>query len=118
GRERIKAARAQLRGISPAQFPELKLADVGHRVEKQPSDADARAVAINALGIALLVSLRDLGWTLLVEPGERIALIKESLKVEPFHVFIDLAEGKLTRDSWRERCAAGGFDAVDLGATP
>lgn len=118
-REQVKSARPHLQGVTPVQFPELKLAEVGHRVAKQTNDTDARSVAINALGLALSVSLRDRGWTLRMEPGERTSLFKDGVQVDPFHVFIDLAEGKLTRESWRERCAAGGFDSLDLGvATP
>jgi hypothetical protein len=37
------------------------------------------------------------------------------VRVEPFHVFVDIAEGKMTRDEWKARCKSGGFEGLNLG---
>ena len=114
-REQAKIAREQLKDVRPEQFPELKLTEIGRRFEKQGSDVQARSIAMNALGSALLVSLRDLGWTIAMEPGDRPTVVRDGVRVEPFHIFIDMAEGKMTRDEWRERCRSGGFEGLNLG---
>jgi len=114
-REQAKIAREQLKDVRPEQFPELKLTEIGRRFEKQGSDAQARSIAMSALGSALLVSLRDQGWTIAMEPGDRPTVIRDGVRVEPFHIFVDMAEGKMSRDEWKERCKSGGFEGLNLG---
>ncbi|HVE42615.1 MAG TPA: M48 family metallopeptidase [Planctomycetota bacterium] len=114
-REQAKIARPHLKGIAPESFPELALTELGSRIEKSTTDAVARSIAAQALGATLLVSLRDLGWTIDCEPGDRPAVIRENERVEPLHIFLDLAEGKLTRDAWRAKCKSGGFEGLNLG---
>lgn len=114
-REQAKIAREQLKDVRPENFPELKLTEIGRRFQKGGSDAQARSIAMNALGSALVVSLRDLGWTIAMEPGDRPSVVRDGVRVEPFHIFVDMAEGKFTRAEWKERCRSGGFEGLNLG---
>ena len=52
-----------------------------------------------------------------MEPGERPSIVRDDLKVYPFHFFYDLAEGKLTSDAWRETVKKGGIEGLNLGPT-
>lgn len=70
---------------------------------------------MGALGSALMVSLRDLGWAIKMEPGERPSIVRDDVRVYPFHLFYDLAEGKLTSDAWREMVKKGGIEGLNLG---
>ena len=70
---------------------------------------------MGAIGSALMVSLRDLGWTIRMEPGERPSVVRDDVKVYPFNLFYDLAEGKLTSDAWRETVKKGGIEGLNLG---
>jgi Zn-dependent protease with chaperone function len=120
-RDYASSARSHLRGVSPGRFPELDLTEIGRRIQKEAAGPEARSLAINALGAVLLVALRDLGWAIRMEPGERPSVELSGERVEPFHVLIDLAEGKMTRDAWRSKCRSGGFEGLNLGpaeATP
>jgi Zn-dependent protease with chaperone function len=114
-REAAKAARPHLGGIRPEGFPEVQLTELGKRIQKLVTGIDARSLAINALGSALLVALRDRGWTIRMEPGERPGVVQGDVRVEPFHVLLDIAEGKLTPEAWRAKCQAGGFEGLNLG---
>jgi len=116
-REQATAVRESLRGITAEALPVAPLTEIGKRIERQATDPDARSIAIGALGCALMVSLRDLGWTIRMEPGERPSIVREDLRVYPFHLFYDLAEGKLTSDAWRETVKKGGIEGLNLGPT-
>jgi Zn-dependent protease with chaperone function len=115
-RDREKEVRAHVAGLRPEEFPGIDLTGLGRRLERPSDDREARSAAMGAIGVAFAVALRDRGWTLSSEPGERVALIREGQRLEPLHVFVDLAEGKLTPDLWREQCRAAGLDGMTLGA--
>jgi Zn-dependent protease with chaperone function len=117
-REQAGKLHAHAAGITPLSFPTLPLTAIGRRIDTRARDAAARAAAMDALGLLLMVSLSARGWSVRMEPGERPAAMRDGLRVEPFHVFMDIAEGTLTPESWCAQCVAGGFGDVDLGAAP
>jgi Zn-dependent protease with chaperone function len=114
-REQAREQQPMLQGIAPEQFLELNLTELGRRYLRGHSDPDCRSAACGALGVALLVGLRDSGWTLHADPGERVAARRGEHRIEPFHVFIDFAEGKLTPEAWKERCRAAEIAGLNLG---
>jgi len=114
-RDIAKTQRRHLRGMSPERFLETDLTELGKRIERFTSAPEARSAAIQALGTALIVSLRELGWTVHSEPGERVSARQGECRVEPFHVFTDFAEGRLTQEEWRRRCRSYGLEGLNLG---
>ena len=102
-------------GVTPASFPDLDLTKLGHKVVHFINDVEARGAAMKAIGVALLVALKDRGWSLTARPGERTAATRGEVRVEPFNIFLDLAEGKLTRADWKAKCDAGEFGDMNLG---
>jgi heat shock protein HtpX len=114
-REQANQSRPFLAGIRPEAFPDAPLTEIGHKMEKRAPDPEARTIAMGALGSVLMIALRDQGWAISMEPGERPGVVRDGVRVEPYHVFYDLADGKLTREAWLEKCAKGGFGGLDLG---
>jgi Zn-dependent protease with chaperone function len=114
-REQAESVRQYLRGITADAVLGAPLTEIGKRIERQAADPDARRIAMGAIGSALMVSLRDLGWTIRMEPGERPSIVRDDVKVYPFSLFYDLAEGKLTSDAWRETVKKGGIEGLNLG---
>jgi Zn-dependent protease with chaperone function len=114
-REAVKECAKHLVGVTPASFPDLDLTKLGHRVVHFINDVQARGAAARAIGVAMLVALKDRGWTLTAGPGERAAAIRGDVRIEPFHIFLDLAEGKLTRAGWKAKCDAGEIGDMNLG---
>jgi len=115
-RKREEEIRPKVQGLRPEDLPTLNLTELGRRLQKDGTDWEVRSVAMTAVGTAFAVGLRDRGWTIGMEPGERPSLTRGEVRVEPFHVFIDLAEGKLTAEAWRERCRTAGLEGMTLGA--
>lgn len=116
-KEQAEAQRTMLRGISPDQFLELNLTELGRRYDRRATDADCRSGACAALGIALVVALQSHGWTVHAEPGERVSASLGEHRIDVFHVFIDFAEGRLTPEGWKERCRVAGIAGLNLGPT-
>jgi heat shock protein HtpX len=114
-RERAKEIGAPFAPLRPEELPDVNLTTLGRTVEKKGSDAEARSAAMTSIGIVLTVWLRDRGWRVSMDPGERVTVTKGEHRIEPMHLYIDLAEGKLTRDSWRERCRSAGIEGKPLG---
>jgi len=70
---------------------------------------------MRAIGFGLLVALKDRGWTLGAAPGERLSATRGDVKVDPCHIFLDFAEGLISRADWKAKCEAGQFGDLDLG---
>ena len=114
-REAVGTCWKEFKGITPASFPDLDLTSLGRRIDNDTTDSEARGVAMRALGFGLLVALKDRGWTLGAAPGERLSAARGEVKVDPCHIFLDLAEGLMSRAEWKAKCEAGQFGDLDLG---
>jgi hypothetical protein len=114
-REALRFCWKDLKGVTPAELPGLDLTKLGRRIDPTLVEAGARGAAMRTIGLALLVALRDRGWTLSAGPGERPAATRDGRRVEPLHLYLDLAEGKLTAAEWKALCEAGQFGDQDLG---
>ena len=50
-------------------------------------------------------------------PGEPVRMEKDGIMIEPFGLFRQFAEGKLTAEQWRQQCEMLRIGSVDLGTT-
>jgi heat shock protein HtpX len=115
-REQANTFRPYVAGVKPEALLEAPLTEIGKKIERRVPDPEARSIAMGAIGAVLMVALRDRGWAIRMEPGERPSVVLDGIRIEPFHVFYDLAEGKLTRESWLEKVKKGGLEGLELGA--
>lgn len=106
------------------QLPPLTLADV----PAQRSQLEALAVALDAkipaqerraagawlLGALLGDALVRSGFAVETAPGDPIALVRGELRIEPFAVGRQLADGALEPAAWQQLCAAHGLADVVL----
>jgi heat shock protein HtpX len=66
-------------------------------------------------GVAVILKLLQQGWEIQTFPGEPVVLVRGAVQVEPVKVAIEIAQGKLPFEKWRDLCETAGLLGVDLG---
>lgn len=77
---------------------------------------DLRAIAVNAVGPALALTLTNLGWRIESAPGEPVVLTDGGLRIEPFDVLPALIEKRMEPSDWLRTAETAGISATPLGA--
>jgi heat shock protein HtpX len=116
----VKENAALLEGITAEGVPEkLKdLSAMGARMRDPkgmllaPDQRKQRAGGL--LAGALVLTLIGKGWQLEAQPGN-FYLHRGNQRLDPFAMFGELAEGKITVEAWRERCREWGIEGASLG---
>ena len=115
--------REELSGLTPHEFPDWagNLVGLGKRLTKKgqllPEDDEVAERGVGLSGAALAVLLYREGATVKALPGEPVRMEKDGIVIEPFGLFRQFEEGKLTAEQWRQQCEMLGISSVDLGAT-
>ncbi len=93
------------------------VADIPRLMPPQDWAENPRIGRYSILGAALGLALVASGWTVESLPGAPPVLHRGTDRVEPFGVVEELADGKLTEQSWQERAAALGIANLRLSVT-
>ena len=118
-REVLSELDGALRGVSLSALPAL-VKDPTELVARLPrglailSPQAERQRARDLLRAWLSVRLHDAGFAARAEPGAAIQLQRDGATLEPDAVLRDLADGKLTAEDWRARCAAVGLGSDSM----
>ena len=88
--------------------PNVKPKDVPPQVQLQ--------ICSNVVGCALISTLRKQGWGVKTGLGEEVTLEEDGQIVKPFQVFIEMAAGKLTKETWETTCTEQGIYALNLAS--
>jgi len=115
----VKENAALLEGITAERVPEKvkDLSAMGARMRDPkgmllaPGQRKQRAGGL--LAGALALALIEKGWQLEAQPGN-FYLLRGSESLDPFAMFGELAEGKITVEAWRERCREWGIEGASL----
>ena len=120
--EMVGEHRQVLAGITPMALPDVarNLPAFGSKLAwpdgAPPDDPEViRGAAITVLGAGLLVGLHNQGWRVSALPGEPVFCERDSSRIEPFNVVLQLASGEMDAAAWRQKCEEEGISHLDLG---
>jgi len=69
---------------------------------------------IGAIAAILSLALFDQGWGVEALPGAEVKLTKGQKSLEPFALASEMAQGKISPESWRQKCAELGIADASL----
>jgi hypothetical protein len=92
----VPASQAAFAGLGSSLFDKDESPSEDERIGR------AWQLMIGAIGLTLLSD----GWTAETLPGDEIVLRRDRCEFRPFSELNAMVQGHVTRDQWRERCAA------------
>jgi len=108
----VKSNLGGLKGMTPETLP--RWAADRKSLEARFVPVSGRNLAVATVGAALALLLISKGGEPEAAPGSVVSVALGSLKIEPFGVLQSLAEGKITGETWQQRCVELGIEGVDL----
>jgi hypothetical protein len=90
---------------------------LGEQAGRSLSESQRRTRAQTTLAAGLSVALMAAGWSLHIEPGSNGVLECGDQRIEPFEAVRRLADGTLSPDEWRARCAQAGILEMPLASS-
>jgi Zn-dependent protease with chaperone function len=91
-----------------------RLAELGEGRASAREREEATVEAVRALGAALALALRRVGWIVSAGPGDAVVCTRAGDTIEPFKVVTELGDGTMAPDDWRRRCGELGISDVPL----
>jgi heat shock protein HtpX len=121
-RDRVRAARSRLTGLTPASIPELvtdlpaTAVRLGLAPDPHSAGDETATEVVRLLGASLAVTLLNHGWTVSALPGETVVLSHDGRSLAPFAELARLIRREETAGAWRARWIDAGLLDADLGA--
>jgi hypothetical protein len=113
----VKVNSKALQGLTPEALPAV-VADMkkfSRRFDVTATDDYRVALASTTVSAAMALLLVRQGWKPQASPGAPVLLERSDIQLQPFNLIPDLASGRVTADSWRQKCAELGILGMDLG---
>lgn len=120
-RQHIAEVAHRLSGITVGELPRYTgspAAFAGRMGAADPRELvpeHAMAGMVQTLGMALCVSLADVGFAVRGEPGGMVIARRGGAAIAPYDVIERMTDGTIDPDRWRTQCECHGVAALDLG---
>ncbi|HVZ39783.1 MAG TPA: M48 family metallopeptidase [Candidatus Kapabacteria bacterium] len=112
-----------LREVPPQRLPQLvrdgdMLVEQFNGIEntKAMNSAQRIETARAVFASALVVALRQNGWTVMAMPGDMVRCQHGDVTIEPLQLVKQMVDGVLSDQAWRDDCLRMGIERLDIGA--
>ncbi len=112
----VKQFAGLLAGVTPASLPALDWAELGGKIARGGTGADAFAAAEGVVGVAVGLALVRAGYVIDSHPGSPHAVVRGDERIDVFALRERLTRSPEEAEAWRAFCARIGIAADDLGA--
>ena len=114
--------RELLSGTTPAMLPAVMknpaalLAKIPDPRTGKATEDQKLSFLIFIIGASLAVRLKERGWNVLSNPGEKIRCVNDGSELRPFELVAQLWTNKLDETTWHNCCVSAGISDIDLGS--